>query len=107
VILPNILKILINPKTENTVCRDIDVNYLISSNRKYQLNSLLNSYNPTDTVAFSTRTPQTTASIIDNIFTDYSRIHNYFIFPYYDGISDHDAQLITIYNINNLQSISN
>jgi len=107
VIIPNILKFLTNPKTEITVCGDINVNYLISSNRKYQLNSLLNSYNPTDTTDFPTRTPHTPASIIDNIFIDYSRIDNYFTFPYYDGISDHDAQLSTIYNINNVQSISN
>jgi len=107
VILDNILKFLINPKTEITVFRNINVNYLISSNRKYPLNLLLNSSNPTDTVDFPTRTPHTTASITDNICIDYPRIDNTFTSPYYDGISGHDAQLITIYNINNSQSTSN
>jgi hypothetical protein len=46
-------------------------------------------------------------SLIDNIFIVYSRIDNYSTFPYYSGISDHDSQLVTIYNINNMQSISN
>jgi len=49
----------------------------------------------------------TSASIINNIFTVYSRTDNHSTSPYYSGILDHDAQLITIYNINNMQSISN
>jgi len=49
----------------------------------------------------------TSASIIDNIFIDSSRIDNYFTSPCYSGVSDHDAQLMTTYNINNMQSISN
>jgi hypothetical protein len=105
-ILDNILKFLINPKTEIVVCGDITLNYLINSNRKYQLNALLNSYNLIDAVDFPTRTQHTSASIINNIFIDYSRIDNYSTFPCYNGISDHDSQLITIYNVNNLESIS-
>ena len=51
-ILDNILKFLINPKSKIKVCGDIDVNYHINSNRKYQLNALQNSYNLIDTVDF-------------------------------------------------------
>lgn len=36
-ILDYILKFLINPKTEIIVCKESNVNYLINSNRKYQL----------------------------------------------------------------------
>lgn len=52
VILDNILKFLINPKSKIKVCGDTDVNYRINSNRKYQLNALQNSYNLIDTVDF-------------------------------------------------------
>jgi exonuclease III len=105
--LDNILRLLINPKTEIVICGDINVNYLININRKYQLNSLLNSYNFMDTVDIPTRTQCTSVSIIDNIFIDYSRINNYSISPCYNGISDHDGQLIKIYNTINSQPMSN
>jgi hypothetical protein len=36
-ILDNIIRLLINPKTETVISEDINVNYLINSNRKYQL----------------------------------------------------------------------
>jgi hypothetical protein len=103
-ILDNILKFLINPKTKIIVCKESNVNYLINSNRKYQLNSLLNSYNLIDIVDFPIRLQHKTASIIGNSFIDYSRIDNYSTSPCYSGISDHDAKLITIYNTNNSQS---
>jgi hypothetical protein len=106
-ILDNILRFLINPKTETIICGDINVNYFINSNRKYQLNSLLNSYNLMDTVHFPTRTQHTSVSIIGNIFIDYSRINNYSISPCYNGISDQDGQPITIYNTINSQPMSN
>jgi hypothetical protein len=69
--------------------------------------SILNSYNLFDIVDFPTRTQNSTISIIDNIFLEYSGVYNCYILPCYNGISDHDAQQLTIYNIDNLQSIPN
>jgi hypothetical protein len=60
-----------------------------------------------DTVDFPTRMQRTSVSIIDNIFIDYSRRNNYSIFPCYNGLSDHDDQLITLYNTINSQPMSN
>ena len=71
-ILDSFLRFLINPKTEIIICGDINVKYLINNNRRYQLSSLLNSYNLMDTVDFPTRMQHTSVSIIDNIFIDYS-----------------------------------
>lgn len=70
-IVDNILKFLINPKSEIKVCGDIDVNYCISSNRKYQLNALQNSYNLTDAVDFQQEcnTRQLLLSIISLLIT--------------------------------------
>jgi hypothetical protein len=77
------------------VCGDINVNYVVNSNRKYQLNSILNSYNLFNIVDFPTHNA---ASIIDTIFIDYSRLEDHSIAPFYNGFSDHDGQLLTLYH---------
>jgi hypothetical protein len=59
-----------------------------------------------DTAGFPTRTQRTSVSITDNIFIDYSRINNYSISPCYNGISDHDDQLITTYNTHTHNAIN-
>ena len=46
------------------------------------------------TVYFPMRIVDNSISVIDNIFIDVSR--NYTIEPYINGLSDHDAQVITI-----------
>jgi hypothetical protein len=75
------------------------LNYLADTCRKNQLNSLLISYNLFDTVDFPTRTQNSTISAINNILIDFSRQGNFVIFPIYNGLLDHDAQLITIHDI--------
>jgi hypothetical protein len=37
---------------------------------------------------------------IDNIFIDNYKFAKYTVFPIYNGLSDHDAQLLTIKDIN-------
>jgi hypothetical protein len=71
VTLDNILKFLINPKRKIKVCGDIDVNYRINSNRKYQLNALQNSYNLIDAIDFQQEcnTHQLLLSIISLLIT--------------------------------------
>jgi hypothetical protein len=96
-----------NSRTEIIIRGDINVNYLTNNDRKYKLNSILNSYNLFDIVDFSTRTQNSAISIIDNIFIECSRMYNCSILPCYNGISDNDVQVITIYNIDNSQSIPN
>jgi hypothetical protein len=51
-------------------------------------------------VSFPTRLQNNSISAIDNIFIDYSRQGNYKISPIYNGLSDHDAQLISIQDVN-------
>ena len=48
------------------------------------------------TVYFPTRIVDNSISMIDNIFIDVSR--NYTLEPYINGLSDHDAQVITTDN---------
>ena len=95
--LDNILDSLHNHKTELIICGDININYLENNNKKKQLDYLLGTYNLIDTVYFPTRTTNNSATLIDNIFIDNRR--NYSIKPCINGLSDHDAQLITLSNI--------
>jgi hypothetical protein len=50
-------------------------------------------------VDFPTRKLNSTKSAIDNVFIDHSRLGTYNITPISTGLSDHDAQLVTIHDI--------
>jgi hypothetical protein len=56
----------------------------------------IHTYNLKDTVYFPTRITKNSASLIDNIFVDKWRRYN--VKPFINGLSDHDAQLITLVN---------
>jgi hypothetical protein len=102
--LEPILSMLHSPKTEFIICGDISVNYLVDSNRKQNLDSLLLSYNLSITITFPKRV-QRRYSAIDNIFIDNLKLENYIVEPVINGLPDHDAQTIEINKIN-LQSSS-
>ena len=54
-------------------------------------------------VQFPTRTQSLSSTAIDNLCIDTYKFQNYTVSPLYNGLSDHDAQLLTI-NDANLQS---
>ena len=81
----------------------MNIDYLTDNDRKSQLDSVLKTYNLTAIVTFPTRSQGISSTMIDNIFIDNSKISNYTISPFFNGLSDHDAQLLTIKDIN-LQS---
>jgi hypothetical protein len=60
-----------------------------------------------DTADFPTRIQKTTISATDNSFIDFSRQGNIVIFPIFYGLSDQDAQLITIHDIGLYDKIYN
>jgi len=70
---------------------------------KDNLTQYFKTYNLTATVTFPTRSQDTSSTTIDNIFIDNSKISIYTVSPFFNGLSDHDAQLLTIKDIN-LQS---
>jgi hypothetical protein len=94
-----ILRLLYSCKSEFFICGDFNINYLTDTHRKNQLNSLLILYNLFSMVDFPTSVQSSSFSAIDNIFFDYSRWGNYEIPPLRNGLSDHDAKLILIYNV--------
>ena len=51
---------------------------------------------------FPTRIYNTSCTTIDNIFMDYIKFYKFEVKPIINGISDHDAQLLQIYDINTL-----
>jgi hypothetical protein len=90
---------MFNPKIRLIICGDFNINYMIDNSNKQQLHSLLLSYNLSDTLKFPTRICNKTCSIIDNIFIDYNKFNKFETIPIINGISDHDAQLLLIYDI--------
>jgi hypothetical protein len=76
------------------ICGDINVNYLPYDNRGKILDTLLALFNLSSIVYFPTRLQNKSATAIDNIFIDTYKFANYVISPLYNGLSDHDAQLI-------------
>jgi len=88
----NKLEIILNSlhshNSELIICGDININYLEPRNKKDQLDSLLGTYNLTDTVSFPTRIANNSATLIDNIFIDKRR--NYTSKRCSKCLSDHD-----------------
>jgi exonuclease III len=96
--LDTILRKLYTVTTEFIICGDINIDYSVDSNRKNQLEALLRTYNLTSIVKFPTRTQKHSATTIDNIFIDVSKMRDYTVCPIINGLSDHDAQSISIHS---------
>jgi hypothetical protein len=91
--LDSILRNLYNPALEFIICCDINIDYLKNTNKKYQLDNLLLTYNLTSTVNFPTRCYKYSATAIDNIFIDIDRkndylsyINDYMLCPIMNGL---------------------
>ena len=96
--LDTVLRKLYTSTLEYIICGDININYLVDSDKKSQLEALLEMYNLISVVKFPTCTQQNSATAIDNIFIDITRMGNCSICPIINGLSDHDAQSITLHS---------
>jgi len=96
--LDTILGKLYTVTTEYIIYGDINIDYLLHSDRKNQLEALLKTYNLTSVINFPTRTHKYSATTIDTIFIDISKMGNYSVCPIITGLSDHDAQFITLHS---------
>jgi len=61
------------------------------------LDALLKTYNLTGTISFPTHKTNTSTTAIDNIFIARTKSHT--IYPFINGLSDHEAQILVIENI--------
>jgi len=86
-----ILQKLYNNKYNIVICADVNVNYLIDNNQRSQLDAVLNSYNLVGIAEFPTRFGLNSQTAIDNVFIDTSTIGKYDLYPFINGLSDHDA----------------
>jgi hypothetical protein len=89
----NIIRLLYKAKLKCIICGDINIDYSMDSDKKGQLDAMLQSYNLSSIVHFPTRVQNQSSMTIDNIFID---ITSYTVCPLYNGLSDRNAQLITI-----------
>jgi hypothetical protein len=78
---------------------DFNINYLHDNQNKQVLNSLLTSYNLYSIIDFPMRIYNNSHTTIDNIFITKSKNENYSVFPLINGLSDHDAQVLSLFNI--------
>jgi hypothetical protein len=100
--LDDIIRTLYKVDSKLIICGDINIDYLTDSDKKRQLDAMLLTYNLSAIVQFPTRTQSHSSTAIDNLFVDTCKFINYTVSPLYNGLSDHDAQLLTL-NDTNLQ----
>ena len=93
--LDKVLQLLYTSALHINICGHININYLAESEQKRQVNNLLLMYNLTAIVNFPTRISNKSASTIDNFFIDISRLEDFLVTPFPNGLSDHDAQILT------------
>jgi hypothetical protein len=98
--LDDIIKTLYKVDLKLIICGDINTDYLTDNDKKRHLDAVLLTYNLSAIVHFSTRSQGYSSTAIDNTFIDIYQFINYTISPLHNGLSDHDAQLIIINNIN-------
>ena len=77
----------------------LNINYLNDNYRKQILDSPMASYCLYNTVQFPTRILTNPYSAIDNIFICKLKNDDYTVYPVVNGLSNHDALIIIIYNI--------
>ena len=75
-------------------------NYLTYSEETKQFNAMLLCYNLPSIVNFPTRTQNKSSTAIDNIFIDTYKITDCTFFPLISGLSDCDAELVIIMDLN-------
>jgi hypothetical protein len=64
------------------------------------LNSLLTSYSLYSIIGFPTRIHNNSHTMVCNIFINKFKNESYSVYFLINGLSDHDAQVLSLYNIN-------
>jgi hypothetical protein len=83
------------------VCGDFNINYVSENDMRKQLDAMLILYNLTSAVDFRIRIQNKSSTAIQySIFTNSLHFSNFIITPLVNGLSDHDAQPLTINEIN-------
>jgi hypothetical protein len=94
--LEHTLQLLYNPITDVAICGDINLNYLDETISVKQLKVLCETFNLISIINFPTRIGASTSTAIDNIFIDITKYDYHTVSSLHNGLSDHEAQLLTI-----------
>jgi hypothetical protein len=97
--LESIQKLIWCNSIDIIVCGDININYLYDNYWNQLLESLMASYCLYSTVQFPTGILNNSYSAIDKIFICKVKNDDYTVYPLVNGLSNHDALIIIIYNI--------
>ena len=97
--LESILNQLYTNSINTIICGDRNINYLANTNNKFQLDSLLASYDLFSTVDFPTRINNCSSTAINNIFIDKFKNTNFTINTLPNGLSDNVSQILILHNI--------
>jgi len=78
----------------------VDLKLIVDNDKKRQLEAVLLTYNLSAIVHFPTRSQGFSSTAIDSIFIDTNKFINHIASPLHSGLSDHDAPLLIINDIN-------
>jgi hypothetical protein len=98
--LETIINKLYKPNLQIVICGVININYLIDTNKKKQLNIMLNSFYFYSMLHFPTRIKNVSSKMNDIIFFDTTQFNNFIVLQILNGLSDHDAQLLLLQDLN-------
>lgn len=94
--LEKILSAIFKHTAEIIICGDFNVDYLSNSPNKFQLDMLMKAFNLQSVIKFPTRIQGNSQTLIDNIFIDSSKNIQFSVNPIINGLSDHDAQILSL-----------
>ena len=99
----NELEILLNSISRNSmeliICGDFNINFSGDTAHKLLLNCLLATFGLYGTVNFPTRIYNNSITTIDNIFINTVNQNSISVYPWINGLSDHEAQIIVLHDI--------
>jgi hypothetical protein len=84
---------------ELIICGDFNINFSGGTTHKQLLNSLLATFGLYGTVNFPNRIYNNFMMTIDNVFINSVNQNSISVYPWINGLSDHDAQIIVLRDI--------
>ena len=87
-----------NNNVDIILCGDFNINYFNDNQNKQALNYLSTSYSLRSIIDFPTRIHNNSHTMIDNIFTNKFKNKNYSVSSLINGLSDHGAQVLSLFN---------
>jgi len=95
-LMEDTLSFLYNRSSSIILCGDWNMNYSLETPTKKRLDIIMNAYNLVQIVNFSTRITHNSTTLIDCIYLDVMQFKKVAASQHINGLSDHDAQIITL-----------